>query len=114
MINYLNNIKSKYLLDYIFDYIKDKNYKDKLFLYSKKLQKEFDIKLIGLKKNYLKKIGFYLDKYLYVNPKFFERDCLANAYNKFIKENKLDKKNIEKKIFDIFEYKEIKDKSSDK
>ena len=35
----INNIQSKYILDYILDYIKDKNFKEKLFLYSKKLQK---------------------------------------------------------------------------
>ena len=31
----INNIKSKHILDYILNYIKDKNFKDKLFLYSK-------------------------------------------------------------------------------
>ena len=99
----INNTKSKYILDYIFDYIKDKNFKDKLFLYSKKLQKDFDIKLIGLKENYLKKIGFNLDNYLYIFSELFEKDCLANAYNKFLKGKKLDKQNIEKLISDIYE-----------
>ena len=105
----INNVKSKYILDYILDYIKDKNFKDKLFLYSKKLQKDFDINLIGLKENYLTKIGFYLDEYLNVFlPSLFEKDCLANAYNKFLKEKKLDKQNIEKIIFDVYEYREKK------
>ena len=54
----INNLKSKHILNYIFNYIKDKNFKDKLFLYSKKLQNKLDIKLIGLKENYLKKIKF--------------------------------------------------------
>ena len=105
----INNIKSKDILYYIFSYIKDKNFKDKLFLYSKELQEHFVIKLIGLKENYLKKIGFDLNEYLYIEPNLFEKDFLANAYNKFLKENNLDKKNIEKIIFDIYEYKEIKD-----
>ena len=105
----INNIQSKYILDYIFDYIKDNNFKEKLFLYSRKFQKDFDIKLIGLKENQLKKIGFNLDKYLYIQPFSYEQDYLANAYNKFFKENYLDKNDIEKKIFDVYEYKEIKD-----
>ena len=105
----INNVKSKYILDYILDYIKDKNFKDKLFLYSKKLKKDFDINLIGLKENYLNKIGFYLDEYLNVFlPILFEKDCLSNAYNKFLKEKKLDKQNIEKIIFDVYEYREKK------
>ena len=61
----INNITSKYILNTIFNYIKDKNFKDKLFLYSKKFQKKFDIKLIGLKENYLKIIKFDLDKFIY-------------------------------------------------
>ena len=73
----INNIQSKYILDYIFDYIKDKNFKEKLFLYSKKFQKDFDIKLIGLKENYLNKIGFmniyifnlfYMSRIIYLMP----------------------------------------------
>ena len=51
----INNVSSKYILNIIFNYIKDENIKDKLFLYSKKFQKKFEIKLIGLKENILKK-----------------------------------------------------------
>jgi len=32
----INNVSSKYILNIIFNYIKDENFKDKLFLYSKK------------------------------------------------------------------------------
>ena len=109
----INNIKSKYILDYIFAYIKDKNFKEKLFLYSKKLQLNFDIKLTGLKENYLKKIEFYINKYLYIEPFLFEKDLLDNVYNKFLKEKKLDKEKIEKIIYDVYEYKEIKDIDED-
>ena len=42
----INNIASKHILDSIFNFIQDKNFKDKLFLYSKKLQLKFDFKLI--------------------------------------------------------------------
>ena len=51
------NINSKHVLNYIFNYIEDKNFRVKLILYSKKLQKKFDINsMIILKENYLKKI----------------------------------------------------------
>ena len=89
----INNIKSKHILNYIFDYIKDENFKDKLFLYSKKLQKKFDIKLIGLKGNYLKKIKFDIDKYLYIEPNLFKKDILTKKYNEFLEENKIERKN---------------------
>ena len=105
----INNINSKHILDNIFNYIEDKNFKDKLFLYSKKSQNKFGIKLIGLKENYLKKINFDLDKYLYTEPNSFKKDSLAKEYNKYIIENKLNKETIENIILDIYENKEIKD-----
>ena len=103
------NIKSKHILNYIFNYIKDNNFKDKLFLYSKKLQIKFDIKLIGLKENYLNKIKFDLDKYLYIKSSLSEKDILTIKYNEFLIENKLNKERIENIIYEIFENKEIKD-----
>ena len=105
----INNIKSKHILNYIFDYIKDKNFKDKLFLYSKKFQIKFDIKLIGLKENYLKNIKLDLDKYLYIESNSFKPDFLEIEYNQFLIEKELKKEKIESIIYDIFENKEIKD-----
>ena len=105
----INNINSKHILNNIFNYIEDKNFKDKLFLYSKKSQIKFDIKLIGLKENYLRKINFDLDKYLYTEPNLFKKDSLAKEYNKFLLENKLNKERFENIISDIYENKEIKD-----
>ena len=87
----INNLSSKHILNIIFNYIKDENFKDKLFLYSKKYQNKFDIKLLGLKENYLKKIK--LDKYLYIESDSFEKDFLAKKYDKFLIEKKLIKKN---------------------
>ena len=105
----INNIKSKHILNFIFNYIKDKNFKDKLFLYSKKLQIKFDIKLIGLKKNYLNNIKLDLDQYLYIEPNSFKPDFLEKEYDKFLIEKKIKKEKIENIIYDIFENKEIKD-----
>ena len=107
--NIINNIKSKHILKFIFNYIKDKNFPDKLFFYSKKFQIKFDIKLIGLKENYLKKIKFDLDKYLYIRPKLFKKDCLIKEYNKFLIAKNINKERIENIIYEIFENKEIKD-----
>ena len=105
----INNIKSKYLLNYIFNYVEDKNFKDKLFLYSKNIQIKLDLKLIGLKEKYLKKIKFDIDKYLYIKPNLFKKDILTIEYNKFLIEKKLNKESLEKIIYDIYENKEIKD-----
>ena len=107
--NVINNIKSKHILNSIFNYIKDKNFKDKLFLYSKKFQNKLVIKLIRLKENYLKKIKFDLDKYLYIEPGLYKKDFLTKEYNKFLEEKKVNKKIIENIIYDIYENKEIKD-----
>ena len=105
----INNINSKHILNNIFNYIEDKNFKDKLFLYSKKCQNKFDIKLIGLKENYLKKIEFDLNKYLDIEDYLFAEIFLKIEYNTFLKENQLNKKNIENIIYDIYENKIIKD-----
>ena len=105
--NIINNIKSKHILNYIFKYIEDKNFQDKLFLFSKKLQKKFDIKLIGLKENYLKKLEF--DKYLYIDSTLFEKDFLKKEYNRFLKEKKVKKVKMENIIYEVFENKEIKE-----
>ena len=94
----INNIKSKYILNYIFDYIKDKDFQLKLFLHSKKCQKKFDINLIILKEKYLQKIEFDLDAYLFIKPNLYKKDYLTNEYNEFFKSKKLNKEIIEKII----------------
>jgi len=105
----INNINSKHILNYLFNYIEDKNFKEKLFLYSKEWQNKLNIKLTRLKENYLKKIKFDLDKYLYIEPSLIKKDSLTKEYNKFLIENKLYKERFENMIFDIYENKEIKD-----
>ena len=86
-----------------------KNFQLKLFLYSKKFQKEFDINLIILKGKYLQKIEFDLDEYLYIKSYLLKKDYLTKEYNNFFKSKKLNKETIEKIIYDIFENKKIKD-----
>ena len=61
----LGKINSKDIIKDILNYIKDENFKYKLFIHSKYFQKKLDINLIELKKKYLSKIKFYIDDYLY-------------------------------------------------
>ena len=125
----INKIKSKYILNNIINYINDKNFQVKLFLYSEKYQERLNIKLIGLKENYLKIIRFDLNKYLnfdrlkisnIIRPNIpskhkktknekFEKNSLEIAFDNFLKIKGLEKDKIENIIFDIYNNKEIKD-----
>ena len=57
-------IQSKYILNSIFNYIKDVKYKMKLFLYSKSFQQNIGLKLSDYQSEYFKIIGFDFRKYL--------------------------------------------------
>ena len=105
----IKDIKSIYILDNIFNYIKDDNFKDKLFIYSKQYQKKLNINFFNLKKKYLKNIGLNLFQYLYISPESFKKDFLKNKYDEFFKQKKLDKNKIEKIIYDIIDNMEIED-----
>ena len=102
-------IKSKYIIKNIFDYIEEKEFQEKLFIYSKYFQKKLNIKLVYLKEKYIKKIGFNYCKYFHLEPDYYKKDFLLNRYNTFFEENKYNKKEIENIIYDIFNYKDIKD-----
>lgn len=52
----LDNIKSKFLLESIINYIKDENYKLKLFFNSKKYQEALNISLNNYKEKHFEKI----------------------------------------------------------
>ena len=56
----LDNIKSKFLLENIINYIKDENFKLKLFTYSKKYQGALNISLNNYKEKYFEKIRINL------------------------------------------------------
>ena len=60
--NILINISSKYVLDHIFDYLKD-GFKFNLLAYSKLFQKKLDIELFDYQKLYLKKLNIKLSDY---------------------------------------------------
>ena len=73
-------IKSIYILNSIFDYIRDVNFKMKLFFYSKFFQKKLGFNLLNYQEEYLNKIGINYYNYLkynenthdYFNKKFLE------------------------------------------
>ena len=72
----INKIKSIYIIKNIFNYIKDSNLHLKVFIYSKYFQNKLNINLINYKEQYLEKIGFNLEDYLYSGEERDERDFL--------------------------------------
>ena len=60
----LERIKCLFLVKEILNYIQDKNYKFKLFKYSKSFQKKFDIDLIDYQEQYINKLGINFGDYL--------------------------------------------------
>ena len=110
----LEKIKSKYNLENIFDYVKDENFKFKLFVYSKKLQKKFDLKLLDYKNIYLKNrinlfefLSDYNKKEGY--PKNFDKKELTNKFNSTLNKLKLKKENITDYIINFFKNYEKKE-----
>ena len=53
-------IKSKYVLDHIFNFIEDKYYKLKVVIHSKYVKKKYEINNSIIQQNYLDKLGFDL------------------------------------------------------
>ena len=63
----LIKISSKFIFQKIFEYIKDNNYKFKLFNHSKYIQQKLNISLIDYQYNYFEKIGININDFLYNN-----------------------------------------------
>ena len=99
----IKKIKSKFILNHLFNYIKGNNFKLKLFIYSKSIQNKLDLNIIYIEL-YLKKIGFNLDNYLYI--KSTNKDILNNSYQKFLSENKFNKVKFENILYEILKKKE--------
>ena len=102
----LEKVNSKDLLNNIFDYIRDINYKHKLFSYSKLLQKKADLRLADYEERYIDKFGINLTDYLFSdNNKFvrkFNKDILNSNLQKDLSKNNLEKSTIEKILIDIY------------
>ena len=110
----IKKIKSSYILKNIFNYIKDVNFKMKLFFYCKLFQKELDIKLIDYKEKYIDNIGFDFNEYLHINQGKNKEDNLIKKYDNFLLEKKLIKKEFENIISEVIKNKEAKEKEDSK
>ena len=97
----INEIKSKYILKNIFNYIQNKNFEPKLFFYSKYFRKKLNINYSLCYQKYLYSMRFYINDYLYIDQCFYEKDILKNEYDNFISNNKLNKEKFEKIIYEI-------------
>ena len=105
----IHKIKSLYIIKNIFNYIQDKNYEYKLFLYSKKFQKKLEINYIEFKVKYLEKMGFDLAQYLYIEPISFRKNFLTNKFDNFLIRKNLNKEKVENIIYNFIENQKIKD-----
>ena len=106
----IKKIKSSYILKNIFNYIKDINFKMKLFFYCKLFQNKLDIKLIDYKEKYIDNIGFDFNEYLHIDQEKNKADNLIKKYDSFLLEKKLKKKEFENIIYEVKKNKEAKEK----
>ena len=90
-------IKSKYILKHILNYIGDKNYPLKLFYNSNSFQKKLELNFSSFYKKCLNSIGFDIYEFLCKYEDNYQKGFLAYKYNEFIL-----KKNFNKEQFGIF------------
>lgn len=93
--NKLKKLRSDYILKYIFEYIKDPNFKYKLFAYSKLFQKKVDLKLVDYQEEYIYKIFGRVWEFFFTyifNGEEVKNDynLLKNQFSYFISENHID------------------------
>ena len=108
--NLLKNIKSKFLLKNIFDFIKENTYKYKIFTYSKYFQGILDIKIFDYKEQYFNKKGIKLDDYFSFksqgqgnsNNKNFDKNLLKNNLESFLKANKINSNTLKTYLIEYY------------
>ena len=108
----IDEIKSKYILQHIFNYIEDKIFQLELFIHSKEYQNKLEINLI-YKKKYLK--GINLNKFLYQKEEdqieyyhkypflqeYIKNNILTKTYNEFLLKNNFDVKKFENIVYEV-------------
>ena len=94
-------ILSKYILNYILDYVPDKNAKLKLFSYSKYFQNRLGIKKYYYYEKYLEALCFDINKYLCVDDNCKEKNELKKKYDSFISKNKIDKEKFGNILYEV-------------
>ena len=92
-------IKNKYLLQIIFNYIEDKNFKYKFFYYSNYYKKLIGITLYDYQEKYMAQIGLDFEKYFnfsneiynhIYNTKIFDKNTIYNILNEDLLKYNLD------------------------
>ena len=88
-------INSKYIRQRIFDFIKDENFKFKLFIHSKLYQKQFELEMIDFKERYITQTKINIDSYLLcynlfnTDPKHFDKTILNTKLQEDLVKNNL-------------------------
>ena len=112
----LKKINSTYIIENIFTFIKDKNYKLKLFNFSKFFQKKFNLDLFNYQEIYFKKYNLNLNEFLNLNSFYLrERTLLKDNFNNILTENNIDLNLIKSYIINYYKYKseeEIKNENN--
>ena len=89
-------IKSKYILKDIFNYIPDTYLKLRLFAYSKYFHNKLELNYLYYYKRYLEKIDFAFNKCLFQSEEEYVKGKLKKEFDTFISNNKLNIENFEK------------------
>ena len=104
-------IASKFALRNIFEYIKDDNFKLKLVVHSKELQKKLDITLFDYQDKYFQNIDFRIKSYCTINDNERFPKILKNKLNKFLLKYHLKISDLQSYLIEYFKKysKELKD-----
>ena len=102
-------IKSQYIVQTIFDFIMDKNFKYKFINYSKFFQKKFKIDKEFYKEIYLKELDINLNnifiKYKVHSDKCYNKQKLKNNFENYLSTYKIDLDIFKKYILNFSNYK---------
>ena len=93
----------------IYNFIEDKNFAHKLLFYSKKYQNKLEINYSYCFKKYFDELLFDLNEFLYKDEDKYKKDILRKKYDNFLVENKLNKDEFEKIIYEVINNKNEKD-----
>ena len=102
----LSNINSAYIIKNIFTYIKDNNFKLKLFTFSKKFQNKLNIGIFHYQEIYFNKYNLNLNEYL--NLRSFDldkRSLLKDMLNEKLTKEKIDIHLFKSYVINYFKYK---------
>ena len=108
-LSILEGIKSKYILEYLFDYIKDDFFKYKIFVHSKLYQEKLGINKIKYQIIYLER--FKINPIKYLNYNNFNSDIslgqniIKNSLYEVLSKYNIDNDIFKEYVIDFFKYK---------